>query len=121
MSRQLPRKNNSKRMLAWLAIVFAGLGMPTAMVADELFAGIWARSCAHLSGETYIFHDGDRLRIVDLECKIVGWKQRQTVFSTDMQCTLDGVERPEQITVATEGDKLRVTMGDRTQLLQHCP
>lgn len=118
---QPPRKKMIYNMLAWLAIAFAGLCMPTATVADELFAGTWARSCTHLSGETYIFHDGDRLRIVDLECKILGWKRRQTVFSTDMQCTLDGVERSEQITVAEEGDKLRVTMGDRTQLLQHCP
>jgi len=121
MSLQLPRKNDSKRMLAWGAMVFAGLCLPATTAADELFAGIWARSCTRLSGETYTFHDGDRLRIVDLECKILGWKQHQNVFSTDMQCTLDGVERPERITVAPEGGRLRLTFGDRTQLLQHCP
>jgi hypothetical protein len=118
---QPPRKKIIYNILAWPVIALAGLCLPTVAAADELFAGIWARSCAHLSGETLIFHDHDRLRIVDLECKILGWKRRLNVFSTDMQCTLDGVERPEQITVAKEGDKLRVTMGDRTQLLQHCP
>lgn len=113
-------------MKNWLRLtsrcLIFGLPVSCALAAsadDELFAGIWARSCA--SGVEYIFHDRDRLKIVDLDCQILGWRKSGEHFTSALRCTLDGVEDRSRIDVVPSGDRLRVTMEGLTEMLRKCP
>lgn len=87
----------------------------------ERFAGIWAQSCAHLSGETFIFHDGDRLKIVDLDCKILGWKRVGSRWHSRLSCILDGQPSRAKIAASLREGKLQVEMDGRRMSLEHCP
>jgi hypothetical protein len=89
--------------------------------ADEFFPGLWAQSCSHLSGETFTFHDGDRLKIVDLDCRIAGWVRHGSSYTSKLQCNLDGVVRNERIKVMQLGKRLRIAMGGLSRIVEHCP
>lgn len=114
------RSLKTKAVLISFLSIPPAFGLPSFGVAEERFAGIWASSCDHLSGMTFIFHDDDRLRIVDLECKILGWEEHGNTLSSDMQCSLDGVERRERITVVRQEKTLRITLGGCEHSVRYC-
>lgn len=86
---------------------------------DGLFAGVWAQSCDQ--GETFTFHNRDRLKIVDLDCKVLGWIRRGEHYSSLLHCTLDGVDSRSRIDVVRLGDRLRISMGGLTTTVRPCP
>lgn len=101
------------------AILLAVSITPTTAFAGGLFAGEWAENC---SGSTdFTFHDGDRVKIVDLDCHIVAWKRKGNRYTSDLRCVLDGVRRDDRIKVVVMGTRLRITMGGLSQTVQQCP
>ena len=107
-------------LTAGVVMFMVAAGSSVRAGTDGLFEGVWARSCAHLSGETFTFHDGDRLKVVDLDCKIRGWKRRGEHFRSALLCTLDGVEQRSHVEVLRIGGWLRITLGGRTQTVRRC-
>lgn len=92
--------------------------MPSAASANKLFAGEWGKNCADT---IYTFHDGDKVKIVDLWCRIVAWKQDGNRYTSDLKCVLDGVPSNDRIEVETMGKQLRITMGGLSQVVKQCP
>ncbi|MFT4163496.1 hypothetical protein [Shinella sp.] len=116
-----PQRTASWRSFAIVAALATACALPTTASAGELFAGIWAENCSSLSGSTFIFHDGDRVRIVDLDCRIVAWKRVSDRYASDLACTLDGVPRQTHIEVTTMGERLHIAMGGLSQVVEPCP
>lgn len=102
---------------AFVAAMAAGAAR--AAEPDGLFAGVWAQSCER--GETYTFHDGDRLKVVDLDCKVLGWVRRGKHYRSLLHCTLDGVDSQSRIDVVRLGNRLRISMGGLTTIVRPCP
>lgn len=102
-------------------VVMAAANSPARAATDELFAGVWAETCSHLSGVTYTFHDGNRLKIVDLDCQILGWKRTGNHFRSRLLCTLDGVRQRARIDVERLPERLRITMSGLVQTVRSCP
>ncbi|MCW6537730.1 hypothetical protein [Sphingomonas lycopersici] len=102
-----------------IAFLLATAGGAQVAKADPLFAGVWAESCDH--GQTFTFHDGDRLKIVDLDCKLVGWKWSGDRYRSRLRCTLDGARSQGRVDVERVGDRLRITMGGLTTTVRQCP
>jgi hypothetical protein len=103
--------------MAWCVAI---VPMDGGAAAAGRFEGVWTASCSHLSGLTYIFHDQDRLRIVDLECTILGWKRDGRRLVSELACTLDGEPVKSRIAVVPDGDRLHITMGGRATTVRHC-
>lgn len=106
--------------LAVVTALAAACALPAAALADGLFAGVWAENCSHLSGRTFTFHDGDRMKTVDLDCRIVAWKQDVNRYTSDLACVLDGAPSRAHIEVVVMGKQLRIAMGGLSQVVGQC-
>lgn len=117
-----PAEGKSGRcVLAIVATLTAACAMPESASADQLFAGVWAENCSRASGRTFIFHDGDRVKIVDLDCRIVAWKRDANRYTSNLACVLEGVRSETRIEVMTMGKRLRIAMGGLRQMVEQCP